>query len=132
MPEVMQVIPKTYDLILWLIPRLKEFPRDQRFLLGDRIQTAALDVLCLLIEANYARSRAGQLRSANLELEKLPRLVRLAHDLHYLNGRRYQHVAERIDEVGRLVGGWVKVDRSAARPRPARGAAASPPEAAAT
>lgn len=31
MPEVMQVIPKTYDLILWLIPRLKEFPWDQRF-----------------------------------------------------------------------------------------------------
>ena len=28
MPEVMQVIPKTYDLILWLVPRLKEFPRD--------------------------------------------------------------------------------------------------------
>ena len=30
MPEVMQVIPKTYDLILWLIPRWKEAPRDQR------------------------------------------------------------------------------------------------------
>lgn len=45
MPNVMQVIPKTYDLILWLVPRLKEFPRDQRFLLGDRIQTVALDVL---------------------------------------------------------------------------------------
>lgn len=41
MPDVMQGIPKTYDLILWLIPRLKEFPRDQRFLLGDRIQSAA-------------------------------------------------------------------------------------------
>lgn len=31
MPEVMQVIPETYDRILWLIPRLKEYPRDQRF-----------------------------------------------------------------------------------------------------
>jgi len=30
MPEVMQVIPKTYDLILWLIPRLKKFHRDHR------------------------------------------------------------------------------------------------------
>ena len=122
MPEVMQVIPKTYDLILWLIPRLKEFPRDQRFLLGDRIQSAALDVLCLLIEANYTQGRAGLLRSANLELEKLRHLVRLAHDLRYLNGRRYQHAAERIDEVGRLVGGWTRANRAGGRPSARRGA----------
>jgi len=44
-PDVMQVIPRTYDLILWLVLRLKEFPRDQRFLLGDRIRTLALDGL---------------------------------------------------------------------------------------
>jgi four helix bundle protein len=120
MPEVMQVVPKTYDLILWLIPRLKHFPRDQRFLLGDRIQSAALDVLCLLIEANYTRSRTGLLRSANLELEKLRYLVRLSSDLHYLNRRRYQHAAERIDEIGRLIGGWTKADRRAAPPRRSR------------
>jgi len=126
MPEVMQVIPKTYDLILWLIPRLKEFPRNQRFLLGDRIQSAALDVLCLLIEANYTQGRAGLLRSANLELEKLRYLVRLAHDLRYLNGRRYQHAAERIDEVGRLVGGWAKVDGAGGRPSARRGSQGPP------
>jgi hypothetical protein len=36
MADVMQVVPKTHDLILWIVPRLKEFPRDQRLLLGDR------------------------------------------------------------------------------------------------
>ena len=35
MPEVMQVIPKTYDLVLWLVPRLTESPLAQRFLLAD-------------------------------------------------------------------------------------------------
>ena len=132
MPEVMQVIPKTYDLILWLIPGLKHFPRDQRFLLGDRIQNAALDVLCLLIEANYTRIRTGLLRSANLELEKLRYLVRLSSDLHDLNRRRYQHAAERIDEIGRLIGGWAKMDRRAAPPRRSREAAEVRSEGAAT
>lgn len=110
-PDVMQVIPRTYDLILWLVPRLKEFPRDQRFLLGDRIQTLALDVLCLLIEANYTKDRSGLLRQANLELEKLRYLIRLANDLHYLSTRRYQHAAERVDEIGRMIGGWAKSER---------------------
>ena len=53
-----------------------------------------MDVLCLLIEANYTCSRSGLLCSANLELEKLRYLVRLSSDLHYLNRRRYQHAAE--------------------------------------
>ena len=124
MPNVMLVIPKTYDLILWLIVWLKEFPRDQRFLLGDGIQSVALDILCLPVEANYTRNRKGLLRQANLELEKLRYLVRLAGDLHLLKQRRYQHAAERIDEIGRMTGGWTKVDRGTATPRPSRQAGA--------
>ena len=36
---------KVYQFLLWLIPTVEKFPRGQRFLLGDRIQTTALDVL---------------------------------------------------------------------------------------
>ncbi len=61
MAEIMQMIPKTYDLILWLLLRLKRFPRELQFLLGDRIQSAALDVLCLLIETNYTCSRSNNI-----------------------------------------------------------------------
>ena len=35
--------------LLWLIPAVEKFPRSQKFLLGDRIQNAALDVLERLI-----------------------------------------------------------------------------------
>ena len=40
-----------YRFILWLVPTLERFPRSQRFLLGDRIQGTALDVLERLVEA---------------------------------------------------------------------------------
>ena len=43
-----------YRFILWLVPTLDRFPRAQRFLLGDRIQGIALDVLESLIDATYA------------------------------------------------------------------------------
>ena len=33
------------QFILWLVPTIEEFPRSQKFLLGDRIRTTALDVL---------------------------------------------------------------------------------------
>lgn len=34
-----------FQFLLWLIPAVEKFPRAQRFLLGDCIQTTALDVL---------------------------------------------------------------------------------------
>lgn len=84
MAEVMQVVPKTYDLLLWLLPVLAKFPRDQKFLLGDRMQTSLTDLLGLLIEANYPRERAELLRRANLELEKFRFRGRLGSDLRFL------------------------------------------------
>jgi hypothetical protein len=69
-----------YQLIGWLMQTVERFPRSQKFLLGDRIQTAALDVLDALIEATYTRDRRGHLARANLGLEKLRFLIRLAFD----------------------------------------------------
>ena len=34
-----------YRFMLWLVPTVEKFPRSQKFLLGDRIQSTALDVL---------------------------------------------------------------------------------------
>ena len=111
MAEVMQVVPKTYDLLAWLLPVLAKFPRDQKFLLGDRLQTSLMDVLGLLIEANYTRDRGHLLRRANIELEKFRFWVRLASDMRFLGSRRYHFLAERVDEIGRMLGGWISADR---------------------
>jgi len=100
-----------YQFMLWLIPTLEKFPRSQRFLLGDRIQTAAMDGLDLLVEATYSRNRQDLLRRVNLQLQRLRIFCRLAHELHYLDHRRYEHAARGIDDVGRRVGAWIKRDR---------------------
>jgi hypothetical protein len=97
-----------YQFLNWLMPTVDKFPRGQRFLLGDRIQATALDVLEALIEATYTRDRRAYLARANLGLEKLRFFMRLAHEQRHLDARRYEHAARAIDEVGRLVGGWAK------------------------
>ena len=43
--------------IVWLVPAVEKFPRSQKFLLGDRIQSTALDVLERLSDR---RSKAGR------------------------------------------------------------------------
>jgi hypothetical protein len=95
--------------INWLMPTVDRFPRSQKFLLGDRIQNIALDVLESLIEATYTRDRRGHLARANLGLEKLRFLFRIAFEQKHVDARRYEHAARMIDDVGRLVGAWNKV-----------------------
>lgn len=111
-PAPVTVVPKAYDLVLWLIPRVNEFPRSQRFVLGERIENAALDLLDLLVEAQYRRDKLELLRRANLTLVRLRHLLRLANDLHLLGARRFEFVSERIEELGRMVGGWSKQQRA--------------------
>jgi hypothetical protein len=103
-----------YQFLNWLMPTIARFPREQRFLLGDRIQATALDVLEALIEATYTRDRRTHLARANLGLEKLRFFFRLAHEQRHLDARRYEHAARAIDEVGRLVGGWAKASGASA------------------
>jgi four helix bundle protein len=99
-----------YQFMLWLIPTVEKFPRGQKFLLGDRIQAAALDILEALIEATYSRERRNNhLARANLGVEKLRFLFRLATTLKYLDVRRFTHAARQLDEIGRMIGGWRKV-----------------------
>ena len=100
-----------YRLILWLVPTLERFPRSQKFLLGDRIQSTAIDVLENLIDATYSRNRDHVLADANLGVEKLRFLLRLSRDLGYLDTRRHFYVSELLDKIGRRIGSWRKTHR---------------------
>ena len=102
-----------YRFMLWLVPTVEKFPRSQKFLLGDRIQSTALDVLEGLIEATYTRTRGRMLSTANLGVEKLRLLFRLSFDLKFLDMRRYEHAARSLDEIGRMIGGWRKASDAA-------------------
>ena len=101
-----------YQYLLWLIPTIDKFPRSQKFVLGDRIESAALDVLDALIAATYTRGRDTMLANANLGLERLRFFMRLSHELRLIDMRRYEHAARGLDEVGRLVGGWIKAQHA--------------------
>ena len=69
--EELVVITKTYDLILWSCNHTSRFPRNHRFVLGERIERNLYDLLETLIRAKYSRQRQPLLEDANLKLEIL-------------------------------------------------------------
>ena len=106
--EELVVITKTYDLILWSCNHTSRFPRQHRFVLGERLERSLYDLLELLIQAKYQRERAALLEAANLKLEILRFQVRLAKDLQCLNPGSYEFASRAIEEIGRLIGGWAR------------------------
>ena len=106
--EELTVLTKTYDLILWSYHYTGKFPRNHRFVLGERIERNLYDLLETLIRAKYSRQRQPLLEQANLSLEILRFQMRLAKDLQCLKVDSYGFATKAIDEIGKLVGGWLK------------------------
>ena len=108
MGEKEDAITKTYDLMHWLFPQIGKFPRDYRFILGDRIENGLLDVLEKLIEARYTKEKLGILHSVNISLEKLRFLARLSKDLKLVSVKKYEYLTREINGIGVYVGGWIR------------------------
>ena len=107
------VITKTYDLILWSCNHTAKFPRNHRFVLGERIEGNLYELLETLIEAKYCKERTSLLDTANLKLELLRFQYRLAKDLQCLKLSSYEFVSKAVEEIGRLIGGWQRRGRRA-------------------
>jgi hypothetical protein len=107
-PDELIAITKAYDLVREMTARVGKFPRDFKFLLGDRILRNVYDVLDLLLEAKYTRDKWALLDRANVKLEQVRFQIRLAHDERLISTHQYEVAARLVNEVGRLVGGWRK------------------------
>lgn len=108
MGKEVDAVTRIYQYLRWIIPKLEKFPRNQKFLLGDRIETLLLDILDLLIEASYSKQKYQALKKANLNLEKLRYLLRLCKDLRLISLKSYEFSARAVNDIGISIGGWMK------------------------
>lgn len=111
MPEYSETIfTKTYDLLTWLMPITEGFPKSQRFFMATRLQDTALDFYELIVRARRVSDRAAVLFEADLKLEQLRLYLRLCVDpkVKLLSPGQYEHGARLADEIGRLLGSWIK------------------------
>lgn len=104
------IITQTYDFLKYSIPILNKFPRSQKFVLGDRIQNKITDLLEIYINAYYSpiNKKRELLGQANISLEILRHYFRLAYDLGLYSSTVYHQFAKKLNEIGKMTGGWLK------------------------
>ncbi len=101
---------KSYDFIQWLIPQTLKFPREQRFVIASRLQDTAFDYMESLYRATHKSQRHAVLMKADSQLKQIRFYLRLCHDLKLMNTGRFSHASRLVEEMGRLLGGWIKLE----------------------
>ena len=106
--ENLPIFVKTYDFILWTLGHTAKFPKSARFSVAVRLENSLLDMLQSVMTANRLRDKTARLEEADRRLEQARLLVRLSKDLRYINLSSYEYAARQMDELGRMLGGWIK------------------------
>ena len=109
--EELPIIQMTYDLVKWFVPLIMRFPRDYKFVLGDRMQTGLYNLLENLVRARYSRDKLPILERINAELDVLRYQTRLCREFDLMSTRRYEYASRHINEIGKSLGGWLRQTR---------------------
>ncbi len=104
------IFKKIYDLYKELATLRTTVPKQDRYTLWQRVENTALDLVEYILEASalFKGKKAPVLAQAGTKLNLLRFLIRLAFDTKAINGKKYTDLQQRIDEIGRMLGGWIK------------------------
>lgn len=103
---------------------LNHFPRHEKFGLSLEIRRAAYDVYGLIVECQKRYHKKTTLTQLDIRHEQVRMLIRLANELGYFGFKdgkrdssdraehRYLALSRLVDELGRMIGGWIVADHN--------------------
>ena len=101
-----------YDLTSWVLGRMAAKQEDSSALLRARVANTCLDLLDSVTLALKGYDTHDKVERADEAVALLRVQLRLAMDLECLERRQFLHAVERLDAIGRQIGGWLKRLRS--------------------
>ncbi|MFG8081231.1 four helix bundle protein [Pseudomonas aeruginosa] len=101
---------------------LNHFPSHEKYGLSNRIRNSAYAVYDLIVECQKRYHKKTTLSQLDIAHEQLRMQLYLAYELGYFrykDGRtdekaveveahRWQAISKLVDELGRMIGGWIK------------------------
>ena len=87
---------------------LHQFPKLERHLLSAEMRGTMNRVMRQVVVAWKRRQKAAALFDLDVELEVFRGLIRKAHRLGYINTHRLEVWMRHTNEIGRMVGAWIK------------------------
>lgn len=105
----LSIFQKSYDLAIRFFKETHNFPREYKFTIGQRMKDTILELLDWIIIANLEKDKKSSQKEINLRVERLRIYTRFAYDLRIIKLEKYEVLSKYIDEIGRMIGGWMKI-----------------------
>jgi hypothetical protein len=85
-----------------------DFPKNLRYTLGEKIDTTFIQILEYLFVASY-QNKSDKLPTILIAIRKADItkfFLRVSWELQALDNKKYILISEKMDELGRMLGGW--------------------------
>jgi four helix bundle protein len=104
------IFQKSYDLYKLLYLYVGSFPKKDRYTLGQRIENSLLDFIeSIILACQLAKTeKLPILQKASIKLDVVKVFIRLCKDLKVLDNKKYLILESQIQEIGKMLGGWIK------------------------
>ena len=76
--------------------------------MGQKCENLTLEILELLFLANSEQNKITTLNKVDVKLKILKTLMRLGFDVKAIDQKRYLILQESLQEIGKMLGGWIK------------------------
>jgi hypothetical protein len=86
----------------------KEFPREYKFSLGQKIKDEVVELVVLIYKANSSEDKVKYINTLLERLQVVGLLLRLCHDLKIMPSKNYASIVEMVESLGRQAQGWKK------------------------
>ncbi|KKQ40808.1 MAG: hypothetical protein US58_C0012G0017 [Candidatus Magasanikbacteria bacterium GW2011_GWA2_37_8] len=104
------IFKKTYELYKLLHEYRKSVPKQDRYTVFERCEIFVMAVTEGVIQAGTESklNKVATLEHVSLKLNMLRVFIRLLKDVKTIDNKKYVTLENIVDEIGRMLGGWIK------------------------
>lgn len=108
------IIQKANDLYKVFHEYRKLVSKNDRHTIFERVDNTIVETISCFLQAGYVQpiDRARVLEKASLNLNLIRFFIRLMKEIRSIDNKKYVELQTIIDEIGRMLGGWIRSQKS--------------------
>lgn len=108
MAEDLIITQKILDMMEYGYKALAQYPKAEKYALATDMKHSMDILLERSIEAQKKYYKKTTLQELDVEIAKLKAYIRLSFNLRFLPPQKYEVWSEKMNEIGKMLGGWLK------------------------